>query len=170
MTRSTRSRRGTKGSRADYAVGYGRTPISGRWKKGQSGNPRGLKKGPKPVGKIIEEALMRKVSIEEDGRRVSLTVQEVIIRNLVNAAARRDLRAIYTLYRLRDQYQDSNETLLDPAELDPNDQAVIEDYLKRVQAASTSADPHASIDTTLDGENGPDGSSEPDRDTLDGET
>ena len=28
----------------DYAVGKGKAPASGRWKKGQSGNPAGRKK------------------------------------------------------------------------------------------------------------------------------
>jgi hypothetical protein len=44
---------------------------------------------------------MIRVKIEENGRTRTVTAQEVIIRNLVNAAARRDLKAINTLLALR---------------------------------------------------------------------
>jgi Family of unknown function (DUF5681) len=170
VTRHRKSRRLDNRPKRDYPVGYGRAPVSGRWKPGQSGNPKGRKKLPKTVGKTIEEALMRKVTIEEDGRRVRLTVQEVIIRNLVNAAARRDLKAVITLFRLRDHYQDSNEMILNPAELDPNDQAIIEEYLKKAQTASTSPGPQASTETRPDSEEGPNGDSKPNRDPSDGES
>jgi hypothetical protein len=119
-------------SEADYDVGYRRPPVNGRWKPGQSGNPRGRRKGSKTVGKIIEEALMRKVTIED----VTLTLQEVIIRNLVNAAARRDMKAIQTLFALRERYQDSTATVLNPAELEPNDQAIIKAYFENLQITS----------------------------------
>ena len=136
MRQARKSRRADNGPKRDYPVGYGQAPISGRWKPGQSGNPKGRKKGAKSVSKIIEEALMRKVSIVEDGRRVRLTVQEVIIRNLANAAARGDMKAVVTLFRLRDHYHDSTEIVLNPDELDLNDQAIIEEYLQTIQAAS----------------------------------
>jgi hypothetical protein len=43
---------------ADYEIGYGKPPERTRWKKGQSGNPRGRPKKPLPqlsvdVGEII---------------------------------------------------------------------------------------------------------------------
>jgi hypothetical protein len=37
---------------------------------------------------------MIRVKLEENGRTRTVTAQEVIVRNLVNAAARRDLKAI----------------------------------------------------------------------------
>ena len=45
--------------------------------------------------------MLIRVKIEENGRTRTVTAQEVIIRNLVNAAARRDLKAINTLLALR---------------------------------------------------------------------
>jgi Family of unknown function (DUF5681) len=168
VTQHRKSRSLDSRGNPDYDIGYGRAPISGRWKRGQSGNPRGRKKGSKTVANAIDAALMRKVTIEEDGRRVHLTVQEVIIRNLVNAAARRDLKAILTLFRLKDHYQDSNDKILNPAELDPNDQAIIEEYLKKLGAASPQTSPDASTETLLDGEKG-DGC-KPDRESSNGES
>jgi hypothetical protein len=72
---------------------------------------------------------MIRVTIEENGRSRTMTAQEVIIRNLVNAAARRDVRAIHALFALKERYQDSSDTTLDPAELRPEDQEIIEGYL-----------------------------------------
>jgi hypothetical protein len=170
VTQHRKSRRLETRVNPHYDIGYGRAPISGRWKRGESGNPKGRKKGLKTVAKAIDDALMRKLTVEEDGRRVRLTVQEVIIRNLVNAAARRDLKAILTLFRLKDHYQDSNEKILNPAELDPNDQAIIEEYLKRLGVASPPADPHASIATNPEAEQGPNADCKPDGDSSDGES
>ena len=45
--------------------------------------------------------MLIRVKIEENGRTRTVTAQEVIIRNLANAAARRDLKAINTLLALR---------------------------------------------------------------------
>ena len=120
----------------EQAIGYARPPENTRWKKGQSGNPRGRRKAAKTVGRMIEETMMRKMTINEDGRSIALTLQEIILRNLGYAAARRDMRAIKLLFDMRDRYRDSNETVLNPTELDPNDRAIIESYLDTIQAAS----------------------------------
>jgi hypothetical protein len=72
---------------------------------------------------------MTRITIEENGRRKTMTAQEVIIRNLVSAAARRDARAINTLFALKDRYQDSTATTLDPADLNTDDRKIIEEYL-----------------------------------------
>jgi hypothetical protein len=45
--------------------------------------------------------MLIRVKIEENGRTRTVTAQEVIVRNLVNAAARRDLKMINTLLALR---------------------------------------------------------------------
>jgi Family of unknown function (DUF5681) len=115
--------------RRDYEVGYGRPPVAHQFRRGQVANPMGRRKKPKPVGQIIQEALMTRITIEENGRRKTMTAQEVIIRNLVSAAARRDARAINTLFALKDRYQDSTATMLDPADLNTNDLKIIQEYL-----------------------------------------
>jgi hypothetical protein len=128
--RTPRGSGGTgKGAGRDYEVGYGRPPVATRFQPGGIGNPKGRPRKQKSVGKIIQEALMIRVTIEENGRSRTMTAQEVIIRNLVNAAARRDVRAIHALFALKERYEDSSETTLDPAELRPEDQEIIEGYL-----------------------------------------
>jgi hypothetical protein len=136
MTRRLKRSRRSKGPAGDYTVGYRRAPVSKRWKPGQSGNPQGRKKASKTVGKIIEDNLLRKVTFKENGRRITLTIQEKIIRHLSNAAATGDMNAIRNLFALKDRYQGSKETVLDPAELLPEDQAIIDDYLKKRQLSA----------------------------------
>ena len=123
-----------KGGGKDYEVGYGRPPIATRFRPGGNGNPNGRPKKKKTVGQRIEEALMTRVTIEENGRSKSMTAEDVIIRNLVHAAARRDLRAIHTLFALRDRYQDSAATTVHPADLATEDRQIIEEYLARLQS------------------------------------
>ena len=136
MSRPQRSRRGRGGTNGDHDVGYGKPPIGGRWKAGQSGNPSGLRKAAKTVAESIDDTLMRRMTVEEDGRSVTLTLLELFLRNLGYAAALKDMNAIKILFALKDRYQDSSATKLDPAELDPNDRAIIEGYLKKLQGAA----------------------------------
>lgn len=123
-----------------HGVGYGRPPVSSRWKRGQSGNPKGRKKSAKTVAQSIEETLARRLTIEENGRPVTLTLQEIVLRKLAYAAARGDMNAIKTLFALKDRFHDSSETKLDPAELDPNDQAIIAGYLEKLKGSANAGD------------------------------
>lgn len=135
-----------KGAGKDYEVGYGRPPVATRFKPGGIGNPKGRPRKRKTVGQRLEEALMTRVTIEENGRSKIMTAEEVIIRNLVHAAARRDMRAIHTLFALRDRYQDSPETTLDPADLAAEDWKIIEEYLARPRGSGVEPDPQAPKD------------------------
>jgi uncharacterized protein DUF5681 len=125
----------SKDAGKDYEVGYGRPPVATRFRPGGIGNPRGRPKKRKTVGQRIDEALMTRVTVEEKGRPKSMTAEDVIIRNLVNAAARRDMRAIHLLFALRDRYQNSVETALDPADLAPEDRKIIEEYFASLRAS-----------------------------------
>src|SRR5215469_5153687 len=53
----------------DYEVGYGKPPRSSRFKKGQSGNPRGRPSGSKNLSTLLSEALNEPVIVTENGRR-----------------------------------------------------------------------------------------------------
>ena len=80
----------------DYAVGYGRPPKHTRFRKGQSGNPRGRPRGDTraipPVGlsQALRKAASRPVSMTVDGRRTRTTLAEAIIQQLLAKAAKGD--------------------------------------------------------------------------------
>ena len=77
----------------DYKVGYGKPPVATRFKPGQSGNPAGKKKKPKPqtsLKPVLKEVLEEPVTL--NGRKY--TPMEVVIRTLMNKAMKGDMRAI----------------------------------------------------------------------------
>jgi hypothetical protein len=53
--------------RDDYAVGYGKPPLHTRFKKGQSGNPRGRPPGAKNLSTLLNEALNEPVIVAANG-------------------------------------------------------------------------------------------------------
>jgi Family of unknown function (DUF5681) len=120
----------------DNKVGYGRPPISTRFKPGKSGNPRGRPKGVKSIGTLLEEALARRVTVHESGRDRKMRTQDIIIQGLVNDAARRNPQAVKLLFALMERYGQSGEALIDPASLQADDQAIIESYFASVHPPS----------------------------------
>lgn len=75
-----------------YEVGYGRPPRHSRWRKGQSGNPRGRPKR-KTLAQAVSAALYEKVTVTENGRRRSISKLEALSKQLVNKSASGDMRA-----------------------------------------------------------------------------
>jgi hypothetical protein len=137
-----------KPARSDYSVGYRNPPVHTRYKKGHPGNPTGRRRRRKTVGQTIHEAMMAPVRIKVNGKTKTLTAQEVIIRNLVHAAAKGDTKAVHTLFGLKTRYQESAETTLTPSELGPNDRKIIEEYLAKVSGGGPAAKEHPANDAT----------------------
>lgn len=111
------------------AVGYGRPPRRARFQACRSGNPKGRPKGSRSIDIMLRDALLRRVRVQEDGRARVLTVQEVIIRRLVNDAATPDPRALKTLLALMDRYAGTSETAIDMKALSAEDQMIIAGHL-----------------------------------------
>ena len=96
---------------ANYDVGYRKPPKHSRFKKGESGNPRGRPKRPKHAVPEMYEAGMkaimlqeayRLVDIEEGGKKTRLPLIQAIIRRLgVSAAQGRSRPRRYYMDLLR---------------------------------------------------------------------
>ena len=78
-------------------AGYGKPPRATRFRKGQSGNPKGRPRGSGNFASLVEEALAEPVMINEGGRRKKATKLQVIVKQLVNKAAQGDHRSIQLL-------------------------------------------------------------------------
>ena len=78
-------------NKRDYEVGRGKPPVHTRFKKGQSGNPRGPR--PKNLPALLVEALNEKVVVTIDGERREITKREAVATQLVNKSTGADLRA-----------------------------------------------------------------------------
>jgi hypothetical protein len=81
-------------------VGRGNPPVSGQFKSGQSGNPRGRPKRAHTLGQLIDSALQAKVTISESGRARKVTALEAIVLKQRNAALGGDPKAIERILRL----------------------------------------------------------------------
>jgi len=81
-------------------TGYCNPPQHSRFKKGQSGNPKGRPKGRPNLATVLENTLREKVVIRENGRRKTITKFEAALKQLVNQATSGNLRAVHQLVTL----------------------------------------------------------------------
>ena len=119
-------------TRRDYEVGYGKPPRHTRFKKGQSGNPRGRPRGAKNLPTLLSEALNERVIVTENGGQRSITKRQAIITQLVNRSATADLRAIKILLdMLRDIESQTEPASPETAAFTAADEKVIEQLRAR---------------------------------------
>lgn len=78
-------------------VGYGRPPKHTRFKKGQSGNPKGRAARSRNVKTIVTQVLDEVVSIREGGRERKVTRFEALVRIVVSRAFKGDQKAFSAL-------------------------------------------------------------------------
>jgi hypothetical protein len=91
----------TQTSEPEYKVGPGRPPKEHQFKPGQSGNPNGAKRKPKPMAPdlkaALERALNEPIKLKQGERERTMTMAEAGIKQLVaqfakgNHHARRDV-------------------------------------------------------------------------------
>ncbi len=84
----------------DCDVGYGCPPRSTRFKRGQSGNPRGRPRGRKSASTIIRDVLYRKMTVTENGRRRQLSAIEVLARQVAKESLEGNHRSRALLLKL----------------------------------------------------------------------
>jgi Family of unknown function (DUF5681) len=68
----------------DYKVGFRKPPKHTRFKKGQSGNPKGRPPGSKDFGKLIDRALEERVLVKENGHSRRITKRAALAKQLVH--------------------------------------------------------------------------------------
>jgi hypothetical protein len=73
--------------------GYGKPPNSGRFKKGQSGNPKGRPKGTQNLSTILKKVIYQKIVIREGGVEKTVTKFEAVAMQLTSKAAGGDVSA-----------------------------------------------------------------------------
>jgi hypothetical protein len=85
----------------DYAVGKGRPPKASRWRKGQSGNPKGRSRRPPGDAEIIDRLFRRRFTVLEAGAKVVKTGFSLIHTQLLIKESAGHRRA----GRTRDRYE-----------------------------------------------------------------
>src|SRR5437899_7315149 len=86
---------------ADYPVGYGKPPRHTRFRKGESGNPRGRPKGSESFVRLAQRTFNQRIAITENGARRTITKLEAALKQLINKAITGDARAIRDVLKLQ---------------------------------------------------------------------
>mgnify|MGYP000126707642 CR=1 FL=1 len=120
----------------DDEVGYGKPPKHSRWKKGQSGNPRGRPKGSRGLKTDLHAELVSRMEIQMNGQRVSGTKQQLMLKTLTARAAAGDVRAIKALIDLVMQVFGPEDRGGDRKVLSPQDSQLLEELLGRRSTAA----------------------------------
>lgn len=124
----------------DCEVGYGKPPRNTRFRKGQSGNPRGRPRQSKNLATLLTEALNERVLVAENKGRRKITKHQAIITQLVNRSAKADLRAIKILLDIIQEIERRTESVSpETASFSPADEKVIEQLKARLHRSKLNA-------------------------------
>ena len=115
-----------------YAANYLQPPLHTRFKKGQSGNPRG--RPAKNLAALLAAALNEKVTVTENGKRRQVTKREAVIAQLVNKSASAELRATKMLIdMLRDIEKRAEPATAEKNPFSPTDKEVVQQLITRLR-------------------------------------
>src|SRR5208282_4790315 len=126
----------------EYEVGYRKPPKHSRFKKGQSGNPRGKPRGTKNSATLLKQALLASVLVKQNGHQTKTTKLRVIVTRLIHQAMQGDYSSIRLLLRYAGLDRRLNEPKHERQGLSPESAALIrrvllgDSYKPEVLAAS----------------------------------
>jgi hypothetical protein len=114
-------------------VGYGNPPRQSRFKKGQSGNPRGRVKSSKNLATVLMDTVHEVVTVNEGGHRKTITKLEAMSKQLVNKAASGDPRATQLLLQMIQMFEGRSEQATQEAVIEEADELVVQQLFARVR-------------------------------------
>lgn len=131
---SDRKRPAPDESADHYVVGYGRPPMSSRFKPGTSGNSKGRPKGRKNLKTLIRQAMTANIAVREGSasRRVS-KIEGVVLRQLESALKGND-RSAMAVIKMATQLgflEDPDNQSSATADLSAADERILEELLNR---------------------------------------
>jgi hypothetical protein len=126
-----------KNADENYAVGYGKPPAHTRFKKGQSGNPKGRPKGVRNFATDVRETLKAPVRVTRNGRPKSVSTQEAMLLRLREQALSGNARSLDRYLQLAQKY--NSEELTAEAGVSDGDAQLLEVYKARLQRGAIAA-------------------------------
>lgn len=84
----------------NYGIGYRKPPQATRFKKGQSGNPKGRPKGTRNLKSDLQDELQERVLIREGASSTQVSKQRAIIKRLIAKSINGDTRSMNIVLNL----------------------------------------------------------------------
>jgi len=84
----------------NYQVGYGHPPLSTRFKKGQSGNPKGRPKVAMNANTLLKKQMSKTVAVRENGDIRKMSSLEGLMAKAFNEALHGRMKPLADLIRL----------------------------------------------------------------------
>ena len=127
-------------SKDNYKVGKGRPPQHTQYKKGQSGNPSGLKKLP-DVAQAVARVLEQMITVTQDGVRKKMPAIDAVLIKQLAKAMDGEFRAAEFLIKIvaNDNMRRADGGQEDDAH-DAGDADIIERYYERYACRSKAGD------------------------------
>ena len=91
---------------SDHDVGYGKPPSNSRFKKGQSGNPKGRPRGSRNFSTDLKATLEEPIRVTNYGKAQTVSTQQAALMLLREKALGGDVRALDRLLDLARLYND----------------------------------------------------------------
>src|SRR5215471_9204583 len=132
----------------EYRVGRGKPPLHTRFRKGQSGNPRGPRSKNLPA--LLVAALDEPVAVTTGGESRRITKREAVVAQLVDKSAGADLRATKMLIdMLKDiEKRAGRASPPEPPRLTAADEEVVENLLARLRRIELAKIRHRDTENT----------------------
>jgi hypothetical protein len=118
----------------DYDVGYKKPPKAHQFKPGKSGNPAGRPKGSKNLKTLVNQVADSRVTVNQNGRRRSISVREASLMKLAEAGLNMKLPALFKLIDLLRVY-DEDDVHEMAAELSEEDAQILEIFAAKIRDA-----------------------------------
>jgi hypothetical protein len=119
-------------------VGYGKPPRRHQFKPGQSGNPRGRKKGVKNEATILQELLQQKVAVNDRGKRRKIILLEAVLRRIIDDCLKGNTKSAAFLLNRYHMHVTGAEAA--PSDLGEDDKAVLEAFMREIKPISEDND------------------------------
>jgi hypothetical protein len=124
----------------DEEVGYGKPPRRHQFKPGQSGNPKGRKKGVKNEVTILQELLQHKVALNERGKTRKIILLEAILRKVAEDCLRGNIKSVGFLLN---RYYAAAAGDAVQADLSEDDKEVLDAYLRDFKTPTQDGGDHS---------------------------
>ncbi len=115
-------------------TGYKRPPVASRWKKGQSGNPSGRKRGTLNLRTDLIAELEEIIQINEGGSSRRITKQRALLKSLAARGIQGDARAANLILTLISRLLEPDDHPVIAGEVSAEDEAILKAYLARIEA------------------------------------